>query len=76
MKISPADAFVFVDKRDDSVDDDFSGVSMVHDTMVEVAANYHGGGGPITFADGHAEFHRPADWAYLWYNQLLAMLLD
>lgn len=58
MKISPADAFVFVDKRDDSVDDDFSGVSMVHDTMVEVAANYHGGGGPITFADGHAEFHR------------------
>ncbi len=58
VKISPADAFVFVDERDDSVDDGFFGVSMVNDTMVEIAANYHGGGGPITFADGHAEFHR------------------
>jgi prepilin-type processing-associated H-X9-DG protein len=58
VKISPADAFVFVDERDDSVDDGFFGVSMVNDTMVEIAANYHGSGGPITFADGHAEFHR------------------
>ena len=58
VKLSASNAFVFVDERDDSVDDGFFGVSMVSATMVEIAANYHGGGGPITFADGHVEFHR------------------
>ena len=58
VKISPAEAFVFVDERDDSVDDGFFGVTMVNSTMVEIAANYHGGSGPVTFADGHAELHR------------------
>jgi prepilin-type processing-associated H-X9-DG protein len=57
-KLSPSDAFVFIDERDDSVDDGFFGVSMVNAMMVEIAANYHGGGGPVTFADGHAELHR------------------
>jgi prepilin-type N-terminal cleavage/methylation domain-containing protein/prepilin-type processing-associated H-X9-DG protein len=57
-KLSPTDAFVFADERDDSVDDGFFGVSMVNDVMVEIAANYHGGSGPLTFADGHAEIHR------------------
>jgi prepilin-type N-terminal cleavage/methylation domain-containing protein/prepilin-type processing-associated H-X9-DG protein len=56
--LSASDAFVFVDERDDSIDDGFFGVSMIQDTMVELPANYHGGGGPITFADGHAELHR------------------
>jgi prepilin-type N-terminal cleavage/methylation domain-containing protein/prepilin-type processing-associated H-X9-DG protein len=60
VKISPSDAFVFVDERDDSVDDGFFGVGMVsgYATMVEIPANYHGGVGPVTFADGHAELHR------------------
>lgn len=58
VKLSPSDAFVFVDERDDSVDDGFFGVSMVNDTMVELPVNYHGGNGPVTFADGHAELHR------------------
>jgi prepilin-type N-terminal cleavage/methylation domain-containing protein/prepilin-type processing-associated H-X9-DG protein len=58
VKLSASDAFVFIDERDDSVDDGFFGVTMVNDTMVEVAANYHGGVGPVTFADGHAELHR------------------
>ena len=57
-KLPASDAFVFVDERDDSVDDGFFGVSMVNDTMIELPANYHGGSGPITFADGHAELHR------------------
>jgi prepilin-type N-terminal cleavage/methylation domain-containing protein/prepilin-type processing-associated H-X9-DG protein len=60
-KLSASDAFVFIDERDDSVDDGFFGVSMdntVIPRMVEIPANYHGGGGPITFADGHAELHR------------------
>ena len=58
VKLSASDAFVFIDERDDSVDDGFFGVSMVNDTMVEIPANYHGGAGPVTFADGHAELHR------------------
>jgi prepilin-type processing-associated H-X9-DG protein len=58
VKLSPSDAFVFIDERDDSVDDGFFGVTMVNDTMVEIAANYHGGVGPVTFADGHVELHR------------------
>ena len=57
-KLSASDAFVFVDERDDSIDDGFFGVSMGGATMVELPANYHGGGGPVTFADGHAELHR------------------
>ena len=57
-KLSASDAFVFVDERDDSIDDGFFGVSMVNGTMIELPANYHGGGGPVTFADGHVEFHR------------------
>ncbi len=58
VKLSPGDAFVFMDERDDSVDDGFFGVSMENDTMIEIPANYHGGGSPVTFADGHAEQHR------------------
>jgi prepilin-type N-terminal cleavage/methylation domain-containing protein/prepilin-type processing-associated H-X9-DG protein len=60
VKISPSDAFVFIDERDDSVDDGFFGVGMVNGyaTMVEIPSNFHGGVGPVTFADGHAELHR------------------
>ena len=58
VKLSASDAFVFMDERDDSVDDGFFGVTMVQDTIIDVPANYHGGGGPVTFADGHAELHR------------------
>jgi prepilin-type N-terminal cleavage/methylation domain-containing protein/prepilin-type processing-associated H-X9-DG protein len=60
-KLSASDAFVFIDERDDSVDDGFFGVSMdntIIPRMVEIPANYHGGGGPVTFADGHVEYHR------------------
>jgi len=61
VKLSPSDAFVFIDERDDSVDDGFFGVSMdntIIPRMVEIPANYHGGAGPVTFADGHVELHR------------------
>jgi prepilin-type processing-associated H-X9-DG protein len=58
VQLSPSDAFVFVDERDDSVDDGFFGVSMINDTMVEAPANYHGGTGPVTFADGHVQLQR------------------
>jgi len=28
---------------------------MANDTIIDLPANYHGGGAPVTFADGHAE---------------------
>jgi prepilin-type N-terminal cleavage/methylation domain-containing protein/prepilin-type processing-associated H-X9-DG protein len=58
VQLSPSDAFVFIDERDDSVDDGFFMVGMGGSSMVEFPANYHGGGSPVTFADGHVEFHR------------------
>jgi len=58
VKLKPTDAFVFVDERDDSVDDGFFGVSFTQDYMVELPSNFHGGNGPLTFADGHSEIHR------------------
>ena len=58
VQLSASDAFVFVDERDDSVDDGFFGVTMVNDTMIEIPASYHGGCGPVTFADGHVDLHR------------------
>jgi len=57
-KLAPGDAFVFMDERDDSVDDGFFAVTMVQAMIVNLPANYHGGGGPVTFADGHVELHR------------------
>jgi prepilin-type N-terminal cleavage/methylation domain-containing protein/prepilin-type processing-associated H-X9-DG protein len=58
VKLPPTDAFVFVDERDDSVDDGFFAVTYAQDIIINIPANYHGGSGPVTFADGHAEIHR------------------
>jgi prepilin-type N-terminal cleavage/methylation domain-containing protein/prepilin-type processing-associated H-X9-DG protein len=57
VKLKPADAFVFADERDDSVDDGFFAVHMSNDVIIDVPANYHARSGPVTFADGHAELH-------------------
>ena len=59
VKLPPTDAFVFMDERDDSVDDGHFGLSMTNnDSLINIPANSHGGNGPVTFADGHAELHR------------------
>jgi prepilin-type N-terminal cleavage/methylation domain-containing protein/prepilin-type processing-associated H-X9-DG protein len=58
VKLSTSDAFVFMDERDDSVDDGFFGLLMVDSFIQNLPANFHGGVGSITFADGHAELHR------------------
>ena len=55
--LSPADALVFVDERDDSIDDGYFAIDMATDQLVNFAASYHGGSGGATFADGHAELH-------------------
>jgi prepilin-type N-terminal cleavage/methylation domain-containing protein/prepilin-type processing-associated H-X9-DG protein len=56
--ISPSLTFVFIDERDDSIDD---GEFLLYLTMNEIPnfpAAYHGGSGALSFADGHAEMHR------------------
>jgi prepilin-type processing-associated H-X9-DG protein len=56
--ISVSDALVFVDERDDSIDDGEFAIDMVQNQIVNVPAGYHGGSGGLTFADGHAQIHR------------------
>ncbi|HEY5915687.1 MAG TPA: type II secretion system protein [Verrucomicrobiae bacterium] len=53
-----SDALVFVDERDDSIDDGEFALDMVANQIVNFPAGYHGGSGGVAFADGHAEIHR------------------
>jgi prepilin-type N-terminal cleavage/methylation domain-containing protein/prepilin-type processing-associated H-X9-DG protein len=57
-QLPPTDAFVFIDERDDSIDDGSFGIDMMQDWIVNFPASYHAGSGGLTFADGHAEIHR------------------
>jgi prepilin-type N-terminal cleavage/methylation domain-containing protein/prepilin-type processing-associated H-X9-DG protein len=57
-KLSTSRTLVFVDERDDSVDDGCFAIDMVGNQAVNVPSDYHGGSAPVTFADGHAEIHR------------------
>ena len=55
---APANAFAFLDERDDTIDDGYFGVDVV-DTgpaamLCNIPANYHSGCAEISFADGHA----------------------
>lgn len=56
--LSASDALVFVDERDDSVDDGFFGFDMTGNSIRNLPSMFHGGLGVVTFADGHAELHR------------------
>jgi len=56
--LSSSDALVFVDERDDSIDDGYFAIDMLVPQLVNFPAGYHAGSGAVTFADGHAEIHR------------------
>jgi prepilin-type N-terminal cleavage/methylation domain-containing protein len=55
---APNDAIVFIDERDDSIDDGSFAIDMVQNWIINFPASYHCGSGGVTFADGHAEIHR------------------
>lgn len=61
----PAYGFVFIDERYDSLDDSFFAVEMTESDfrirVVNYPANYHGGSGSLSFADGHAEIRKWLD---------------
>lgn len=58
----PSKTFVFLDEREDSINDGMFVVDMggypdkpVMHRMVDIPASYHGGSGGFSFADGHSE---------------------
>ncbi|HEV2209327.1 MAG TPA: type II secretion system protein [Verrucomicrobiae bacterium] len=61
----PADTWVFLDEREDSINDGWFAVDMVHQgasaMLVDIPGSYHNHAGSISFADGHAEIHKWRD---------------
>lgn len=56
---NPANTWVLMDEREDSINDGYFGVEMTSQyTIVDYPASYHDGSGVVTFADGHLEKHR------------------
>jgi prepilin-type N-terminal cleavage/methylation domain-containing protein/prepilin-type processing-associated H-X9-DG protein len=54
----PSTAMVFIDEKDNSIDDGEFLIEMVTSEIVNFPAAYHAGSGGVTFADGHAELHK------------------
>ena len=64
----PAKAFVFIDEREDSINDGYFAVDMTGVggdgsdlRIIDYPASYHGERGSLSFADGHVEFHKWVD---------------
>jgi len=64
---SPALTFVFVDEREDSINDG-TFFTAVDDAgyLTDIPASYHAGASGFAFADGHSEIHK---WAPGWITQ-------
>ncbi len=59
---STSQMFVFIDEREESVDDGYILVSMEPNNLWgNLPAIYHNGAGGLSFADGHSEIHRWVD---------------
>jgi len=64
----PSRTFVFLDEREDSINDGMFVVDMngypdqpARHRLVDIPASYHGGAGGLSFADGHSEIRRWQD---------------
>jgi prepilin-type N-terminal cleavage/methylation domain-containing protein len=56
---NPADIWVLIDEREDSINDGYFAVDMTSRyAVIDYPATYHDGVGSLSFADGHAEHHR------------------
>jgi prepilin-type N-terminal cleavage/methylation domain-containing protein/prepilin-type processing-associated H-X9-DG protein len=67
-KPSPSMAFVFIDEREDSINDSYFAVGMngfggdgSEFVIVDYPASYHNNAGSLSFADGHTEFKKWMD---------------
>jgi prepilin-type N-terminal cleavage/methylation domain-containing protein len=54
----PSKAFVFLDERNDSIDDGYFAITLSPPSWQNVPANWHSIGDVFSFADGHAEHWR------------------
>ena len=64
--INPAKAFVFIDEREETVDDGYFLVTLEPNQLWgNLPAIYHNGAGGLSFADGHAEVKKWLDAATL-----------
>jgi prepilin-type N-terminal cleavage/methylation domain-containing protein len=55
----PSDAWVFMDERADSINDGLFAVNAAAQfAIVDYPSCYHSGGSCLTFADGHADYHK------------------
>ena len=63
VKPPPTEALVFLDEREDSLDDGYYAVNMdrAAPQLVNYPGSFHNGAGGLTFADGHAEIHKWVD---------------
>jgi prepilin-type processing-associated H-X9-DG protein len=58
---SPAKTFVYLDEREDSINDGAFYVSMDAAQIIDFPASYHNGSAGLAYADGHAGFHKWVD---------------
>jgi prepilin-type N-terminal cleavage/methylation domain-containing protein/prepilin-type processing-associated H-X9-DG protein len=60
--LSPTLTFVFLDEREDSINDGTFFTSMENPfpnpSIIDIPASYHGGAAGFSFADGHSEIHK------------------
>lgn len=64
VKLSPAEALVFIDERSDSINNGYFAINMTAGggaSLPNVPGDYHSGACGTTFADGHAEIHKWRD---------------
>jgi prepilin-type N-terminal cleavage/methylation domain-containing protein/prepilin-type processing-associated H-X9-DG protein len=63
VKLAPANVLVFLDEREDSIDDGYYAVNMdrARWELVNFPGSFHNGAGGLSFADGHTEIHKWID---------------
>ncbi len=57
----PANTFVMLDECPDSINDGLFQMNLRSSSWSDIVASLHGGGGGLSFADGHAEVHKWRD---------------
>jgi prepilin-type N-terminal cleavage/methylation domain-containing protein len=60
-KLSATEALVYLDEREDSIDDGYYAVDMLSGQLVNFPGGFHNRAGGLSFADGHCEIHRWLD---------------
>ncbi|MBI3417905.1 MAG: hypothetical protein HY043_21640 [Verrucomicrobia bacterium] len=64
VKPGPSQLLVYLDEREDSIDDGYYAVNMIKGAgaqLVNFPGGFHNGAGGLSFADGHAEVHKWLD---------------